>query len=190
MAMFLSYEIAYLLRWSFDLKHLPKASQRLSFPNTTIEGESPRRHMTEMALGLGFAIEFPLIVAFHPWTMYTGVDYSIVPIRISQTVLQILLFYAVEAASQSKIVWFFPPCTGSKERKHTLNGPHSAACGISLDYLLPKATLFLAIGLIWMTSVVASMVGKLQMSAVIVWVVTRQFWSRSCSSSPEDHVEY
>ena len=38
---------------------------------------------------------------------------------------------------------FLPPCTGPEESKHSLNGSHTAACCLTIDYLLPKAKLWL-----------------------------------------------
>lgn len=140
--------------------------------------------MTELALGFSFAIEYPLIVAFHPWTSYNGVDYSVPLLQPIEAITQLIILSAVEEILKPQIMLLLPPCTGPEESKHSLNGSHSAACGLIVDYLLTKATLWLAIMVIWMVSVLTGITGKLQMFPIIVWVVARQFRghvSSSCS---------
>ena len=184
--MFWSYELTYLFRWFLYAGVVPRLSRQFRSTKTP----SPRRgfgphpsHMTELALGLSFAIEYPLIVAFNPWTQCNGVDYSVPPLRPDETTTQLIIFLVVEEILKSQIIWFFPPCA-ELEGKHSLNGPHSAACGLSIDYLLPKATLWFAIMAIWMVYALAGLTGKLQMFPIILWLVVRQFWGRSFFFSP------
>lgn len=178
--MFWCYELTYLFRWFLHAGVIP----RLSRQSCSAKATSPKKslgphpsHMTELALGLSFAVEYPLIVAFHPWTQRNGADYSVPPLRPEETPLQLIIFWAVEEILKSQIMWFFPPCA-EPEGKHSLNGPHSAACGLSVDYLLPKATIWFAIMAVWMVYALVGLTGKLQTLPIIAWLVVRQFWGR------------
>lgn len=186
-AMFWCYEITYLLRWFLDVRSLPWLSLR---PQTS-EKSCRRRtfgphpsHVTELALGLSFAIEYPLIVAFHPWVQYSGVGYGTSILRPMEAITQFLIFSATEEILKPHIMWFLAPCGGPAETKHSLNGSHSAACGLTIDYLLPKATLCFAIMTIRIVSVFTKLTGELQMFPIIIWVVVRQFRGRLSFSCP------
>ena len=133
--------------------------------------------MTELVLGLTFAVEYPLIVAFHPCQL-DGISYSIPLHQPIEAIAQFVLICVVEEVWKSQIMWFLIPCTRSAKGKHSLDGPHSAACGLTIDYLLPKATLWFAIMAIWMVSFITGLHGKLQMFPIVLWVAGRQFWGR------------
>ena len=180
-AMFWCYEMTYLLRSFLHVGSLPR-SLRNSYTRKTTNrrptfGQHPS-HMTELALGFSFAIEYPLIVAYHPWTQYNGVDYSIPLLQPAETITQLAVITLVEEILKSRIMWFLTPCAGPLEGEHSLNGAHSAACGLTIDYLLPKATLWLGIMVMWTVYAVVGITGKLQMFPIVVWVVVRQFWGR------------
>ena len=186
-AIFWCYEMTYLLRRFLPVGSLPRLSQRSCTPKTTNRrrtfGPHPS-HITELALGFRFAIEYPLIVAFHPWTQYNGVDYSVPLHQPAETIKQLFVYYVVEEIVKSVITWFLTPCAEPLEGKHSLDGLHSAACGLTIDYLLPKATLWLAIIVNWMVYALTGVTGKLQTFPIIVWVVIRQFWGRTSFLCP------
>ena len=188
---FWCYEIMYLLRWFLDIRSLSRLSRQLYAPKMKTRrrtlGPHPP-HITELVLGLSFAIEYPIIVAFHPWTQYSGVGYSVPLLQPMEAVTQLIIFSAVEEILKSRIMWFLMPCAGTVEGKHSLNGSHSAECGLTVDYLLPKTTLWLAIMVIWMVSVLTGITGKLQMFPIIIWVVVRQFRGHKSFSCPHDFI--
>ena len=102
--MFWSYELTYLIRWFLYADFVPMLSRQFRSTKTT----SPRRgfgphppHIAELALGLSFAVEYPLIVAFHPWTQYNGVDYSVLPLRVDETTIQLIIILVVEKILKS-----------------------------------------------------------------------------------------
>lgn len=186
-AIFWCHEITYLLRWFLPGNPVPSLSRQPYAPKTTIVrralGPHPS-HMTELALGFSFAIEYPLIVAYHPWTQRNGVSYSVPLLQPTEAITQFIIFSLVEEILKSRFMWFLTPCAGQSGGKHSLNGPHSAACGLTIDYLLPKATIWMAIMVIWMVYLLTGITGKLQMFQIIVWVVVRQFWGRGSFLCP------
>jgi len=177
---FWCYELLYLYRW---LSGLMMVSRILCARTTKMTsrrrffGPHPS-HFTELALGLDFAVEFPFIVAFHPSTQYYGIGYG-VPYPCSLDVFtHLIIFFAVEEVLKSQIHRLLPPCDGQLGR-HSLNGPHSAVCGLSIDYVLPRATLWLAIPAVGRASLLCGITGRLHMVPIIIWVVLRQLWGHN-----------
>lgn len=181
MIIFWCYELLYLCRW------LPGLKSSSMFPRIFSTGSIKRMsqrqffgphpsHFTELALGLNFAVEFPLIVAFHPSTQYHGIGYNVPFTHPLEVFTQFVILFAVEEVLKPQIHWYFPPCD-SKLEKHSLDSSHSAACGLSIDYLLPRATLWLAIAAVGMASLLSGITGRLHMFSIVLWAVLRQFWS-------------
>lgn len=177
---FWCYELLYLCRWLPGLKMFSWISCTSTAKTTTQRrffGPHPS-HLTELALGLDFAVEVPLIVAFHPSTQYNGIAYGVPLPHPLQVFAHLIMFLAVEEVLKSQIHRFLPPCDGRVE-KHSLNGLHSAVCGLSIDYVLPRGTLLVAITAVGRADLLSGITGRPHMFLVIVWVIFRQLWGHN-----------
>ncbi|KAI9879022.1 MAG: hypothetical protein M1830_009821 [Pleopsidium flavum] len=129
---------------------------------------------TKAVLLIHFAIEMPLIVAFHPMTQIFGMDTG-VPFPSKLEMLgQIATFFVLEDAYH---YWFhrFLHWGPMYRRIHRIHHQYSAPFGLAAEYASPWETLGLGMGTVGAPLVVGALTGRLHLLTVVVWVTMRQF---------------
>lgn len=130
------------------------------------------------------AVEFPLILAFHPTTLASRVSMTNRLPGVDGLALQVLIFFAVELAFHKCVLRFITITPKHSLDKATFRSfvekyPSYAshdedAERLVFDFARPRGALLLAIGLLGRQTGLTRFTGQLHPMAMVLWIALEQ----------------
>ncbi|KAI9836482.1 MAG: Methylsterol monooxygenase 1 [Sclerophora amabilis] len=151
--------------------------QKSPYPSTkpTKRDIDDRNLMIHIPLLVDFAVEFPLIVAFHPMTQILGSSSDVPFPRGPELLTQMAVFFVVEWASRPWVDRMLSDVvlTSNKGGPGT-NAPQDSALMLSSAFISPRLTLMIGITLVDALSLLVTFTGRLHLITVVLWASLRR----------------